>query len=189
MDAKFLQRKFEQAAIYRNYVATGTDEQQRRWHQVYDVASLTPGQSKLAESFVRQMHILIVSGVWCGDCVLQVPLIQKIAEANPDKIHCRILDRDLHRDLSAGLKICGGDRVPVVLLLAEDFELCAITGDRTLSRYRAMAAQQLGPACPLILTPPSEDELRVTLQDWLNEIERVHLMLRLSGRLRVKHGD
>jgi len=27
------------------------------------------------------------------------------------------------------------------------------------------------------------------MQDWLDEVERVHLLLRLSGRLRQKHGD
>jgi hypothetical protein len=31
--------------------------------------------------------------------------------------------------------------------------------------------------------------MAATVQDWLDEIERVQLMLRLSGRLRQKHGD
>jgi hypothetical protein len=35
----------------------------------------------------------------------------------------------------------------------------------------------------------SDDELAATLQDWLNEFERVQLLLRLSGRLRQKHDD
>jgi hypothetical protein len=34
-----------------------------------------------------------------------------------------------------------------------------------------------------------EDEVRATLADWLNEFERVALLLRLSGKLRSKHGD
>jgi len=33
------------------------------------------------------------------------------------------------------------------------------------------------------------DELNATLQDWLNEFERVQLLLRLSTRLRQIHGD
>ena len=37
--------------------------------------------------------------------------------------------------------------------------------------------------------PVPDDELQATLQDWLDEVERVHLILRLSGRLRRKHGD
>ena len=36
---------------------------------------------------------------------------------------------------------------------------------------------------------PDKDELEATLADWLNEVERVQLMLRLTPRLRQKHQD
>lgn len=76
-----------------------------------------------------------------------------------------------------------------MIFLAEDDEFVSIYGDRTLSRYRALAARQLGPACPLPGAPIPDDEIAATLQDWLNEFERVQLLLRLSGRLRQKYGD
>jgi thiol-disulfide isomerase/thioredoxin len=171
------------------YVETGTDEQQRRWQQVYAATQLTSEQSRLVAGFNRDMKVLIVSGVWCGDCVQQCPLLQRISEANTARIELRLVDRDQQRELSAQLRINGGDRVPVALFLAEDNELCSTFGDRTLSRYRALACKQLGAACPLAIAPPDPDELAATLQDWLDEFERVHLMLRLSARLRQLHGD
>ena len=58
-----------------------------------------------------------------------------------------------------------------------------------ISRYRALAAKKLGTSCPIGVIPPGADELAATLQDWLNEIERIQLLLRLSGRLRQLHGD
>ena len=189
MNASTLSAKFSQALPYQQYLSTGTPEQQRRWQQVYDAATLTEPQRNLLQGFVREMHLLVVTGIWCGDCVQQCPLIQRIAEANPAKIHTRYLDRDAHKDLSDGLTINAGHRVPVVLFLAEDFELCSTFGDRTLHRYRALARKQLGPACPTGLAAPDPDELAATLADWLNEIERTQLMLRLSGRLRQKHAD
>jgi thioredoxin-like negative regulator of GroEL len=189
VDAAFLARKFETALSYDRYVQTGTDEQQRRWQQVYEATRLLPAQSALVASFTREMKVLVVSGIWCGDCVQQCPLLQRIAEANPARVQLRLLDRDEHKDLSGQLRINGGDRVPVVLFLAEDHELCSVFGDRPLSRYRALAARQLGLLCPTGLVIPAEGELAATLQDWLNEFERVQLMLRLSARLRRKHGD
>jgi hypothetical protein len=66
---------------------------------------------------------------------------------------------------------------------------CARYGERTLATYRKMAAENLGPACPTGIVPPGEDYLAVVTQEWLNEIERVQLLLRLSRRLRTKHGD
>src|SRR3954471_15127737 len=99
MDAAFLSEKFQLAQPYDAYVRTGTEEQQRRWQQVYEIAQATDAQRRLIASFTRKMNILTVSGVWCGDCVQQVPLIARVAEANPDKIDHRIVDREAVRDL------------------------------------------------------------------------------------------
>src|ERR1700719_541215 len=111
MNASYLAEKFAAALSYDRYLLTGTDEQQRRWRQVYDAARLTPAQTQLVAGFVREMKVLIVSGIWCGDCVQQCPLLQRIAEANPGRIALRLVDRDVHRDLSQQLRINGGDRV------------------------------------------------------------------------------
>ncbi len=189
MKASYLAEKFAAALPYNRYVATGTPEQQRRWKMMLDAVKLTPQQAERIALYRRDMKLLVISGVWCGDCVQQVPLIQRGAEANPARIDLRILDRDEHRDLIEPLRINTGDRVPVVLFLAEDHELCGVFGDRTLSRYRALAARQLGASCPLAIAPPERDEWAATLQDWLNEIERFQLLLQLSGRLRAKYGD
>ena len=189
MNATFLEQKFAAALPYEKYMETGTEDQRRRWRQVWEATRLTLDQSKLLAGFTREMKVLIVSGIWCGDCVQQCPLLQRAAEANPERILLRFVDRDQHRDLSEQVRLNGGDRVPVVLFLAEDFELCSIFGDRPLHRYRALAVRQLGPSCPTGLTAPPADELAATLQDWINELERIQLMLRLSARLRQKHQD
>ena len=99
------------------------------------------------------------------------------------------LDRDEHPERAGQIRIHAGLRVPDRIFMAEDYEPVSIMGDRTLSRYRALAAKQLGAACPLPGAPVPTEELQATLQDWLDEFERVHLLLRLSGRLREKHGD
>ena len=57
------------------------------------------------------------------------------------------------------------------------------------TRYRRLAAAQLGPSCSTGLFAPDADELTQTLTDWLNQFERIQLMLRLSTRLRQKHND
>ena len=74
-------------------------------------------------------------------------------------------------------------------MMAEDYEPVSVIGDRTLSRYRAIAARQFGASCDIPGTVIPEREFNDTLQEWLNEFERVQLLLRLSARLRQKHGD
>lgn len=189
LESTLLSAKFSAALDYSAYVATGNEQQRQRWRQVYDEVAVTGGQKERIGQFTRRMNLLVVSGIWCGDCVQQCPLIQRIAETNPGVLGLKFLDRDLHKDLSDNLKINGGGRVPVMLLMSEDFQLCSVFGDRTLGRYRALAARKIGPACPLAIAPPAPEEMAETLQDWLNEIERVQLMLRLSPRLRERYGD
>jgi len=188
LTADFLRKKFDAAAPYGAYVETGDDKQQAAWKDVYEQAALTDAQRSLVGAFVRDMKVLVSSGIWCGDCVQQCPLMQRIAEAS-DRIDLRLLDRDEHKDLAEQIKVCGGLRVPVVVFMAEDFEPVSVFGDRTLSRYRALAAKNLGASCPVPGAPIDRDEMAATLQDWVDEFERVHLVLRLSTRLREKHGD
>ena len=189
MNATFLSGKCSAALPYHRYVLTGTEEQQRRWKQVYELAGLSEAQARLVAGFTREMRVLVVSGIWCGDCVQQCPLLERIAEGNRQQIKLCFVDRDQHRDLAERLRINAGDRVPVAVFMAEDHEFCSAYGDRTLARYRAMARAQLGASCPVAVAPPDRDELAQTLQDWLNEFERIHLMLRLSSRLRKRHSD
>ncbi len=189
LDAAFLEKKFSQSLDYDAYLATGKPEHQEAWTKIYNQLALTDEQKTLIGGFTREMQVLVVSGTWCGDCVAQGPMLQRIAEANPGVVHLRWVDRDEHADLAERIKINQGLRVPNVLFMAEDFEFVSMLGDRTISRYRAMAAKQLAAACPLPGAPVTDEELNATTQDWLDEFERVHLLLRTSTRLRQKHGD
>lgn len=189
LNAAFLKSHFDRALPYHDYVATGKPAQQANFKDVYGRASLTTQQTELLRTFSRDMHILVSSGTWCGDCVQQVPLLARIAEANPQRVRLRVVDRDEHMDLTEKIMINAGHRVPTAVFMAEDFEFVSLLGDRTLTRYRAVAMRSLGPACPLPGAPIPDGELSATLQDWLDEVERVHLILRLSARLREMHGD
>jgi len=189
IDSSYIAGRFAAGLPYGRYVQTGSDEQQRRWNQMYEAARLTDTQQQLVGGFVRSMKILAFSGIWCGDCVEQCPMLQRIAEANPAKIDLRFVERPRDGELIPELRINGGNRVPVALFLSEDDQWCATAGDRTIHRYRALAHRRLGAHCPTGIVPPEKAELEATLADWLNEVERVQLMLRLTPRLREKYQD
>lgn len=165
-----------------------TPEHRRRWDDVFKQVSLTPTQQTLLKSFQRDMQIMVVAGAWCGDCIQQCPIFEHFG-LQSERLQFRYFDRDDHSDLADHLSICGGRRVPSVLFLAEDGSPCGRYGDRTLSKYRDMAASLCDAACPTGLVPQGQTLLQNVTQDWLDEIERIQLMLRLSPRLRQKHGD
>ncbi len=70
-----------------------------------------------------------------------------------------------------------------------DFQECGRYGDRTFSKYRDIAATQLGAACPTGIGRQDQTLLAAVTAEWLSEFQRVQLMLRVSPRLREKHGD
>ena len=188
---------FARGHDYAAYLATATAGQRPAWDAFTAKVRLTEAQSILVRSFERRINVIVVSGTWCGDCVQQCPMLHRIAEAHPAPkndpdapgIDLRFLDRDEHPEIAKPLKICGGGRVPVAVFLNEEFDFISMLGDRTLARYRVLAAAKLGPSCPLPGAPIPDDEVAATTADWLNEFERVALLLRLSPKLRAKHED
>ena len=151
-------------------------------------AAITDAQRTMLASFTRRSPMICLSGMWCGDCAMQCPLLQAIALACP-MIDLVFLDRDEHMDLAEEVRIAAGHRVPTVLWLTEEFEFVHLLGDRTLSRYRAMARTQLGAACPVPFAEASSDENATVVAEWIAECERVQWILRLSPHLRELHGD
>ncbi|MDA1014310.1 MAG: thioredoxin family protein [Planctomycetota bacterium] len=182
-------KKFDSGLDYQAFLDQYADENQRgRWNDFHAAVALTDDQKSLLSSFVRETKVLVLAGTWCGDCVNQCPIFDHIANAS----HCikvHYFDRDENPDLAEALQTCGAARVPAVLFLSEDNHVCGRYGDRTLTKYRAMAEQFTGAACPSGIVIPGDPLLSGVIQDWLDEFERIQWMLRTSGRLRQLHGD
>ena len=191
MDANILRTKFEQGLDYGDFVKRAEPEGHRPpWDQRYAQLTLTAQQDTLVKSFAREMNVLCMTGSWCGDCALQGSAMARIAQANPDRIHLRFIPRsEDHAALITKAQMNAGFRVPVPWFMAEDFEPVAVFGDRTLSRYRAMARKQLPDGGVTVVAEPPADPVRAVLGEVLDEFERVQLLLLTSPRLRQKHGD
>ena len=181
--------EFEEGLPYQEFLCKyATEEQQRRWEAIHAEVRMTDDQQSLLHGFRREMKVLVLAGTWCGDCVNQCPMFASFA-AQTDAIHLRFFDRDDHPELARELMTCGGPRVPAVLFLSEDGFVCGRYGDRTLSQYRQMVAQQTGAACPTGLVAPADSLTGRVVQEWLDEFERIQWMLQTSPRLRQLHGD
>ena len=178
---------FDKSLGYSEYLQTGNEVHQKNWNTVYERIQLTNEQTELLGKFRRQMYVLCMSGTWCGDCVEQCPILRRFEEAC-DVIELRFIDRDADEEVKQQLGLCGGARVPQVIFMNEDQQFIGHFGDRTLSKYRHMITELSGPACPSGLGP-SNELLAATVQDWLNEFERLQWMLCMSPRLRERHGD
>lgn len=182
------------ALSYEDFLAKyGNENQQQRWAAKRSTLSLSDAQKSLLGSFTRKMHVLCLAGAWCGDCVDQCPMFQLIEEAS-DNIEIRFVDRDDASDeLKEAIKVCGGNRVPVVVFLNEDDQVTGMYGDRTLAKYRQMVENLTGAACSTGIALGTEGQMdpltSSVLAEWIDQFERNQWICRTSTRLREKHGD
>jgi thiol-disulfide isomerase/thioredoxin len=184
-----LYEKFSAGLPYAEFLARyAAPAHAQRWAATYDTIELTSGQRALLALFRRETNVLVLAGAWCGDCSGQCPIFERFAEAAP-VLNFRYLDRDAHSDVQEQLQINGGNRVPVLVFFNEDGQEVARYGERTLSQYRSLAAQLGGAGCPTGFVSAASPLLAQMTQDWLDEFERVQWILRLSPRLRARHGD
>ncbi len=188
--AEFWRKHFELAQDYETYLANSEPDKGKRWREMAGkIPAVAPEQSERLAGHNRRLNVLVYSGVWCGDCVRQGPMIQRIAEAAGEQAAVRLIDRDESEELQDELRILGALRVPVVVFLTEDFFEIVRFGVRLLTVYRGKAQRELGATCDTGLVAPPEDQLAAEQNEWVDIFERMLLMARLSPPLREKHGD
>ena len=164
-----------------------TDAQRANWGEALAAIELAEEQVGRLKAFPREMHVLVLAGAWCGDCVSQCPIFEAFAREQP-RLKIGYIDRDGDPDIAQMMTTCGAARVPSVAFLSEDGHLCGRYGDKTLAKYRDLVSSLDGDACSIGYNEPAE--LRAAVVDeWLGQFERIEHMLRLSGRLRSLHGD
>ena len=186
--SEFFRSAFERASTYEKYLASSDAGHVEKWSGFAKRIKLEGSGRETVKQFKRTLNVLVLSGVWCGDCARQGPMLEAIERANP-VIRFRYLDSRSEPELQEELRINGAEKVPVVVVLSEDFYEVARFGDRHLSVYRRKAADEAGVACDPGLLPPSEAELKVELGEWVHFFERLELMLRLAPALRQRYSD
>ena len=188
--AGFWKEHFQAAQDYAAYLRESKPELAAKWaNMAAKIPALSPDQvGRLRKVTGRKLYLLVYSGVWCGDCVRQGPMLKQIADAAVD-IDLRLIDREASERLTDELRILGARRVPVAVFLSEDFFEIGRFGDRLLTVYRAKAASALGPTCDTGLVPPPAEQLAAERDDWVDVFERMLWMARLAPPLRERHGD
>jgi len=192
--AGFWREHFERALSYDAYLEASPDVHAEKWRAMAaELPALDADTRARLEGYGRALKVLVYSGVWCGDCVRQGPMLQLLAgavgPAPASTAELRFIERDSSPALQEELRILGALRVPVAVFLSEDFHEIGRFGDRMLTTYRAKRERELGEACSTGLLPPPERQLAAEQSEWTDIVERMLLMLRLSPPLRARHGD
>jgi len=184
----FFKNQFERALNYAAFLASAPDAHRERWENYERLIAIPDPSKQTLRAMNRRINVLVLAGAWCGDCARQGPMLKAISEIAPH-VDLRFSDNHSNPALQDELRINGAEKVPVVVVLSEDFFEIARFGDRHLSVYRRKAEQELGAACDPGLLPPSSEALATELEEWVGFLERVYYLLRLAPMLRKRYQD
>ncbi|GDY14392.1 hypothetical protein LBMAG53_32700 [Planctomycetota bacterium] len=68
----------------------------------------------------KPVHIVAIAESWCGDVRRHVPVLQKLADINP-QVQVRYITRQQNLDVFARLLTNGGEAIPKAVFLSADF--------------------------------------------------------------------
>lgn len=188
--SEFWKSHFETALSCDAYLESGPAEHAQKWRNMGEaIPELDTNTAARLASINRKLNVLVLSGIWCGDCARQGPMLDKISRTGNTQVQLRFAERDSYSDLADELRILGALRVPVVVFLSEDFFEVGRFGDRLLTVYRQKAEQELGDACSSGVVAPPANELLDEMLGWVDIFERMLLMLRLAPMLRKRYED
>jgi thiol-disulfide isomerase/thioredoxin len=184
----FWRRFWEKASKYNDYVGEADVQYRERWRDSEKrIPELSDEQKSRLTGYNRNLKVLFYSGIWCGDCSRQGPIIEKIADTCGEKVKIRFIERDISEELQDELRIVGALRVPIAVFLSEDYWEIERYGERTLSVYRSKLARETNMGNDKgILSPRARER---ELAEWVEIFERILIMLRLSPPLRRRHED
>ncbi len=183
----FFARFFNQALPFDEY-GNSNSLHWPKWQRYFKLIDLETTQKELIKSFKRKLNILVLSGIWCGDCQRQGPMLKAIADSC-ELINLRFIESRDNPELQDELRINGAEKVPVVVFLSEDFFEIQRFGDRHLSVYKRLIKEQSAAYCETGFGAPEETYLKEELKEWIDTFERVQHLLYMSPFLRKKYNN
>lgn len=127
------QQYFEESKLMKDYMDAMATHKEASF-QVYEQFEL-PADGFAEKLAAANVHILAITEDWCGDAMLNNPIVRKVAEAA--NVEVRTALRDADTDLIDRHLTNGGRAIPIYLVLNEAGEVVAKWGPRApeVQRY------------------------------------------------------
>lgn len=105
----------------------------QRMHRLEKTVKLNDSVKEKARAVERRMIWLVITEGWCGDAAQNIPVIEKIAAENPEKIETRYVLRDENLELMDRYLTYNARSIPKLIALdAETLEELGTWGPRPL---------------------------------------------------------
>ncbi|WP_455660538.1 thioredoxin family protein [Pradoshia sp.] len=120
------QQYYEESPTIQDYMDNMTQLKDESFH-IYNQFEV-PKDAFIQQLGDAKIHILAITEDWCGDAMLNNPIIRKVAEAA--NVEVRTVLRDADTDLIDRYLTNGGRAIPIYLILNESGDVIAKWGPR-----------------------------------------------------------
>ena len=133
MDASVWERGFD----LREFVAQMTVNREAMTRR-FETVQLTPSERAAVAEIQRPLRVLVMTEDWCGDSLMNLPILARLTEAAPD-MEARLFIRSRWPDLRAWFAERQITAVPVFAFLDENFQYLGAWVERPKAAYARMA--------------------------------------------------
>ncbi|MBB6217352.1 hypothetical protein HNQ80_003471 [Anaerosolibacter carboniphilus] len=112
---------FETGSTFHEFVNRDKDTYKEKTLENYHQIELDKGLENEIKEIDEIVNILVFAEIWCPDCMINVPALQKMADIN-DKIIIRIVSREGNETHMANYSLNGKPRIPTCIVMNQGFQ-------------------------------------------------------------------
>ncbi|PAB57511.1 thioredoxin family protein [Anaeromicrobium sediminis] len=117
MDMKQL---FEKGVSFIEFVNQDKDTHKEKTLEIYNNAEIQDTIKDMIKSIDEKVNILVFAEIWCPDCMINVPALQKISDENSN-FNLSIIPREGNESYLEEYKVGGKAKIPTFVFMDKDF--------------------------------------------------------------------
>jgi alkyl hydroperoxide reductase subunit AhpF len=120
-DLMSVQGLFKKGISFMEFVNKDKDTYKERTLEIYNDIELDEALQQEIKKVHELVNILVVAEIWCPDCMINVPALQKMTEINPNFV-ISIVAREGNEAFMDNYKMNGKIKVPTFVIMDKDFK-------------------------------------------------------------------
>ncbi|KAB3530338.1 thioredoxin family protein [Alkaliphilus serpentinus] len=115
------QKLYESGCSFLEFINKDEDINREKIIEVYEAIEIDENLLHKIKEVNRPIYILVFAEIWCPDCIINVPALQKINEINSN-VHFSILPREGNEKVLAPYRVGGKVKIPTFIVLDRDYK-------------------------------------------------------------------
>ncbi len=116
-----IQDLFQKGQSFLYFINQDQDTYKEKTLELYEKISIPEALTQEIRKLNRTINVLVFAEIWCPDCMINVPVLQKMSDINSN-IKIRIVSRSGNEALMEAYKLKGKPKIPTFVFMNEGYE-------------------------------------------------------------------